>query len=81
MNEMNYRGAVIKCLKDIKGDYFEIERGLLSGGYLSSLDFFELITKIEQAFEIRFPLKSIDSVRFDSVEEIVKYIKEQKECI
>jgi len=81
MSEIDYRSAVIRCLKDIKGDYFEIESELLSGGYLSSFEFLALIVKIEYAFDIRFPIENIEPVKFNSVEKIVEYIKEQNEGI
>lgn len=74
MRKKDVKKCIRICLKDIKGDNFEYENNLISGGLISSFEFFELITKLEKNFEIRFPLKSICPENFDSICDIERQI-------
>lgn len=63
------------CIKKVKGDSFDYEENLISGGYLSSLDLFKLIMEIEKKFNIRVPLERIAPEFFDDFSSIVRQIE------
>ena len=65
-----------ECLRKVKGDSFDYEEKLISGGYLGSLDLFKLIIEIEKKFNIKVPLDRISPESFDDVNSIVCLIED-----
>lgn len=76
MNEEDAKILIKTCLKEVKGDHFDYEKDLISGGLISSLEFFSFILKLEKVFQIKFPLENIVPDNFDSICDIEKQIKE-----
>lgn len=76
MNEKDANSLIKACLKEVKGEHFDYEKDLISGGFISSLEFFSLLLKLEKVFNIKFPLENILPDNFDSIYDIEKQIKE-----
>ena len=76
MNEKDVNSLIKACLKEVKGNYFDYETELISGGFISSIDFFSLLLKLEKVFNIKFPLENISPDNFDSICDIERQIKE-----
>ncbi len=69
---------VRKCIKEVKGDYFDYEEALISSGLLSSFDIYELIICIEDNFNIKIPTEMIEPEMFDSIDSIILLINHSK---
>lgn len=76
MNEKDANSLIRACLKEVKGNHFEYEKDLISGGFISSLEFFSLLLKLEKTFQIKFPLENILPENFDSICDIERQIRE-----
>ncbi len=76
MNEKDLKSQIKLCLKEVKGEHFDYEKDLISGGFISSLEFFSLLLKLEKVFNIKFPLENILPDNFDNVCDIERQIKE-----
>ena len=63
-----------EILKQIKGEYFDIEDNLISDGYINSFDLISLIDKIETNFGIKILLGELRPEDFDSVASISELI-------
>ncbi len=67
-----------KCLKELKGDYFEVTQGLITGGWMSSFALLKLIKMLEEEAEIKIPIEEITVENFDSVTAIQLLIDKHK---
>lgn len=76
MSEEDAKSLIKACLKEVKGNYFDYEESLISGGFISSIEFFPLILKLEKAFHVKFPLENISPENFDSICDIERQIRE-----
>lgn len=76
MNGNDVESIIKKCLKETKGNHFEYEKDLISGGFISSLEFISFLLKLEKAFQIEFPLENISPDHFDSIRDIEEQVKE-----
>lgn len=70
------REKIEDCIKDLKGKGFHYDHNLISGGYLSSFDIFELIIRLEEAFGIKIALEKIVPENLDSIDDIERLIME-----
>ncbi len=71
---------LFKILKSIKKDVdFTKEKNLVDEEILTSLEMLELISAIEEKFEIEIPAESIIPENFQSAETIFKLITDAKE--
>ena len=60
---------------------YKNENALISNGVLDSVELVELVTKLEEEYEILIPLDEISPDNFDSIENIlhmIQRIREQK---
>jgi len=67
--------TIRNVLKDIKGESFEYEENLITGGYLSSFDLIAVVVGLEKALSIAIPLAEIMPENFNSVEDIKKLLE------
>ncbi|WP_051209336.1 phosphopantetheine-binding protein [Butyrivibrio sp. WCD3002] len=67
---MDIKERIIKALKTIKGEYFNEENNLISGGWIDSFSLLKLIRELEKEFEIKIRLEEITPESFNSVEQI-----------
>lgn len=75
MNEKEVNSLIKTCLKEVKGNHFDYEKDLISGGFISSIEFFSLLLKLEKTFQIKFPLENILPENFDSIGDIERQIR------
>lgn len=75
MNEQSVFLQVKQILKKMKGEYFDFEEDLITGGYISSFDTIRLIAEIEKKFSITVPVEIIEPESFDSIEKICTLIR------
>ncbi len=77
-------GKIRECIKAVKGEYFIHEYNLLSEELLSSFDILDLVTRLEECFDMKFPRDIILPENFESINAIEKLLlmeiqkKEQK---
>ena len=51
------------------------DASLIENGYLDSMGIVELLTEIEDRFDIEIPIEEFDIDSFDTINKIVKYIQ------
>lgn len=73
-----YRDDIKQILKNLKGDYFDFEDGLITKGYLNSFDVMNLLASLERAFEIKIPATEITLQNFDSLNELLRLVDKYK---
>ncbi|MCR4762231.1 MAG: acyl carrier protein [Lachnospiraceae bacterium] len=68
---------VLQVLRDYKSavDY-EKETALISGGIIDSMEWVELIEKLEKAFQVTIPLEQLTAENFNSADAIVALMEE-----
>ena len=71
---METQEEIKRILKRIKGDWFEEEEFLISGGFISSFELIKLINEIEKEFEVKIPLERIEPEQFNSINNIIELI-------
>ncbi len=76
--DIMYRDEIKKILKDIKGDYFDFENGLITNRYLNSFDVMKLLVCLERAFEIKIPTNAITLENLDSLDELIRLVDKYK---
>lgn len=67
-------------LKRVKGDYFDVEKDLVSGGFLTSFDIVEVVDELEKYFGIELSSDGLDLNLFDDVKSIEKIIISKIKC-
>ncbi|MBQ6408927.1 MAG: acyl carrier protein [Butyrivibrio sp.] len=72
---MKIRDGVIKCLQKIKGEYFDQEDELISGGWIDSFELIKLIKELDAEFEIKIKPADVIPDQFDSVQQICELIE------
>ncbi len=70
------REDVKDVLKEVKGEAFDHETDLISGGWISSFDLIYLIEIIEEKNDIRIPLDMITPDQFNNVDDIWGLLKD-----
>jgi len=75
------RDKIRSLLRDIvtrKGllEKFTDNTGLVSGGFIDSIDIMDIVVYLEQEFNLDFVDRGIDQTEFDSVDSIVQMVKE-----
>ena len=74
------KDKVIDILKSIRSDVdYQNCQSIIDDGYLSSLDFLQVITKIEEVFSLSIPVDEIDPSNFNSVDAIADLITRLKQ--
>lgn len=72
---------IIDILSGIKsGVDFEDEDQIVTGGVLDSIDITELITQLEEEFDIEIGMEYMENENFDSVEAIWEMVEELQEA-
>ncbi|MBR3234150.1 MAG: acyl carrier protein [Atopobiaceae bacterium] len=72
---------IIEILSSIKsGVDFANEDQIVSGGILDSIDITELITALEEEFDIEIGMEYMENENFDSVEAIWDMVQELQEA-
>jgi acyl carrier protein len=72
---------IIDILSGIKsGVDFEDEDQIVTGGELDSIDITELITQLEEEFDIEIGMEYMENENFDSVEAIWEMVEELQEA-
>ena len=72
---------IIDILSGIKsGIDFEDEDQIVTGGVLDSIDITELITQLEEEFDIEIGMEYMENENFDSVEAIWEMVEELQEA-
>ena len=69
------REKLIELLEEISPNFNPDEQGLIDNGVLSSLDLLQLISAIDDEFDIAIPPTKIKPANFNSVDEIVKLLE------
>ncbi len=67
--------GVKRAIRKIKGEGFDYERDLITGGYISSFDLIFLFAELEEEFKITIPLDEIRPENFNSVDEICEMLE------
>ena len=70
------RDQLIELLNEISPNFNPDEDGLIDKGVLSSLDLLQLISAIDDEFDIAIPPTKIKPANFNSVDAIVKLLEE-----
>lgn len=74
---MNMKEKVIEVLRSIReGIDYSTCTGIVTNQVLSSLDLLQLISCLEEKFDISIPFEAIVIENFDSVDSITNTIKE-----
>jgi len=68
LNEIVTRKGLLEKIAD--------DTGLVSGGFIDSIDIMDIVVYLEQEFGLDFIDRGIDQTEFDSVNSIVLMIKE-----
>lgn len=72
---------IIDILSGIKsGVDFEDEDQIVTGGVLDSIDITELITQLEEEFDIEIGMEYMENENFDSVEAMWEMVEELQEA-
>ena len=72
---------IIEILNGIKsGVDFENEDQIVTGGVLDSIDITELISTLEEEFDIEIGMEYMENENFDSVEAIWEMVEELQEA-
>jgi len=72
---------IIEILNGIKsGVDFEDEDQIVTGGVLDSIDITELITQLEEEFDIEIGMEYMENENFDSVEAMWEMVEELQEA-
>ena len=72
---------IIDILNGIKsGVDFEDEDQIVTGGVLDSIDITELITQLEEEFDIEIGMEYMENENFDSVEAMWEMVEELQEA-
>ncbi len=71
---MDIKERIVKALKTVKGEYFNEENNLISGGWIDSFTLLKLIRELEKEFEVKIRLEEITPESFNSVEQIESVI-------
>lgn len=66
---------VIEILKKVNPRIVENMDDIVSGGILDSIELVEIVSEIEEVFEIEIPIEDITPENFNSVEAIQKMIE------
>lgn len=66
---------VIEILKKVNPRIVENMDDIVSGGMLDSIELVEIVSEIEEVFEIEIPIEDISPENFNSVEAIQKMIE------
>lgn len=71
---------LIDILKNVN-DYidWQNEKSIFSEGLIDSMELLEIITKIEETFNIEIGIDDITAENFDSIESILKLIEKEKQ--
>ncbi len=68
------RKKIAEILKQIKGNWFEEETELITGGFISSFEVIKLVHHLENSFSINIPLERISLDSFNSIDGIIELI-------
>jgi acyl carrier protein len=71
---MNDIEIIKKCLKKIKGDQFDIEKGLITDGWIDSFGLLKLVKILEEDADIKIPVDEIRIENFDDIDSIQKLV-------
>lgn len=66
---------LIEILKKVNPRISENMDDIVSGGMLDSIELVEIVSEIEEVFEIEIPIEDISPENFNSVEAIQKMIE------
>ncbi len=64
------RERIIKCIKDIKGENFNIMDRYLEDGWFDSFEIINLIQILEEEFSINLDYNNVTAFDFNSVKDI-----------
>ncbi len=69
------REEIKMALKKVKGDWFEEEKNLISGGYIDSFELVKLIKELERTFNVKIQVANIKPENFENLDRIVEVIE------
>lgn len=75
---MNIEKTVLELLTTICGTkkvQKDLSIDLIKEGYLDSMGVVELLTEMEEEFDVEIPLETFDPDNFNTAEKIISYIK------
>lgn len=71
---------LLSILEEVKpGIDFNNEKGLITDGILDSFDIVTLVSEINDAFDIEFPVSEIIPENFENIDALYKTIEKVKE--
>lgn len=69
------REKVKEILRELKGEWFDFEEKLITGGYISSFELIVLISMIEDSYKISISVTKLQPEDFDDIDGICSVIK------
>ena len=82
MNNLDYKNEIRNYLmKTIKVTDIDDEENLFEKGIVKSLFALQLVTFVEDTFQIRVENFEMDLVNFCSIEEMAKFVKSKKQAV
>lgn len=69
------RKEIQKVLQTVKGNDFEEENDLISGGFLDSFDLLMFIKALEEHFDMHIPLERITLEEFNSIDSVYEIVQ------
>ena len=80
MNNLDYKNEIRNYLmKTIKVTDIDDEENLFENGLVQSLFALQLVTFVEDTFQIRVENHELDLVNFCSIEEMAKFVESKKQ--
>ena len=74
------RDQIITILKDVskKNDLPADDESLFDSGFLDSFALTDMVSGLEEKFQIKVPDSDLNPRKFDTVEKIVEYVENRK---